>query len=340
MSDFLQGLVLRAAGLPLTATAAPRELPPAEPVETAPDEESTEVTPLQASSAPSVLPVQGPVVEARRAAAPEASHAAPPEGIDRFELVHERTREVIHDRDVPPQAELPAPTAPPAPPVTTGIIERETIVEHASEPERGEAGPSQLIVQPAPPAIEVPRETIVEREAAAPSPAAESPEAPRPVVLQPIVLDQTRTIVEPLREERTIVETHTERIVEPAPRRELSSEQGETEPARAIVEPRVLAPEPQLAAPEADLPVEEPRSTPPAAAATSPEAATPRTLVLAPPPIPEAEQEQREQQQELAIHIGTIEIRAAAPPPPPASAPAPVIQRAPAPPSNFDDYSG
>jgi hypothetical protein len=340
MSDFLQSLVLRAAGLPLTATAAPRELPPAEPVESAPEEESAEVRASPAANAPAAPPVQRVAAESRRPPAPGAG--APPEVIEQFRRIQERTREVIHERDAPPQREVPLPVAPPAPPATTEIVERETIIERESEPEDGEADTPQLVVQPAPPPLEVPRETIVERETAEAPAATEPSEEPRQVVLQPIVLDQTRTIVEPVREEQTVIETHTERVVEPAPRHERAEQGDEAEPPRTIVQPRALAPELPLAETGAEaLPAEAPRDTAAAADADEPEAATPRTVVLAPSRIPQAEQEQREEQQqpELSIHIGTIEIRAAAPPPPPAPAPAQIIQRAPEAPANFDDYT-
>jgi hypothetical protein len=341
MSDFLQSLVLRAAGLPLTAAAAPRELPSAEPLESAPDEESVDVAAApDAARATPVAPVPARAQEERRATAPQANAGAPPEVIDQFDLIEQT---VIHEHDAPVRAEeVPVRIESPAPAATTEIIEREIIVERDAASERRDAEPPQFVVAPQPAAIEVPRETIVEREIATEPVAARDEQERRPVVLQPIVLDQTRTIVEPVREERTVVETHTERVLEPAPpQREVAIERDESAPPRALVEPRTnIAPQQTTEADVSDAPREEPRSTPESIARTNETAvAQPRTLVVAPPPAPQPEREAREPQPELAIHIGTIEIRAAAPPPPPAPAQQTIVQHAPEPASNFDDYA-
>ncbi|HEX8620311.1 MAG TPA: hypothetical protein VF911_22210 [Thermoanaerobaculia bacterium] len=341
MSDFLQSLVLRAAGLPLSAAAAPRELPRPEPLESAPDEESSDVAVARdAARERAVVPLPPRVREAREESIPETTHAAPPEVIEQFNVVREET--VIHEHEaaappvVPPRAESPAPLT------RTQVVERETVVEQGAAPEQHEeAQPAQFVVAPQKPSIEVPRETVVEREMATQPAAAHEAEESRPVVLQPIVLDRTRTVVEPVREEHTVVETHTERVIEPAPRPDdVAIARAEPAPPRAIVEPRTqIAQQQTTGSDESDAPREERHDTPAATATHEPAIAQPRTLVLAPLPAPQQEREAREPQQELAIHIGTIEIRAAAPPPPPQPPQQTFIQQAPEPPSNFDDYA-
>ncbi|HEY0140992.1 MAG TPA: hypothetical protein VGF48_08850 [Thermoanaerobaculia bacterium] len=337
MSDFLESLVLRAAGLPLTATAAPRvdSAPPdeTEPLELAQEEEgvATASSPRLVSSDP--LPTQGGL----------EAHTTP-EMVQRHEVLHEVTRddarEVVREDREPLQAQPPLSVIPrsttAAPPE---IIERETIVEHAPPPESPAIPAAQLIPQPAPPPIELPRETIIEREheTTIRNIAEETPAAP-PVILQPIVVDQTRTIIEPTREEHTTVETRTERI-----RDEQTIETArETTPPQSIIEPRVVEQHHHHDAAREEN-NERLDTLPPA---TQPQAElenqTPHTLVLPtpPPPSPPEPDTPEQPQREIAIHIGTIEIRAAAPPPPPAPAPPPVVApRAAEPPSNFDDYT-
>jgi hypothetical protein len=341
MSDFLQSLVLRAAGLPLTAVPQPRTLPAAEPMEMAPEEE---VEP-PAGETPAVRE------RAERERKPDVTLRHPgiiePEGapksvIEQFSEMQERPPEAREPEppplgDVRPIVEAQSPLPPSEP---TRVIEREVLRERERPAPRESAGP-EMTVQPPVPAIEVPRETIVERELVAAPAAEETPRErePAPVMLQPIVIDQTRTIVEPLREERTVVETRTERVVVPPAERPEPDEAQEPQPPRTAVEPRV-------AAPQAEAPRDAPRAIerpevlvePPSESERALEA-VPRTLVLPQPPVSAAEDAQQQPEPEVAIHIGTIEIRAAAPPPP---APAPrsiTITRAPEPPSNFDAYA-
>ncbi|HEX6159287.1 MAG TPA: hypothetical protein VF111_03915 [Thermoanaerobaculia bacterium] len=342
MSDFLESLVLRAAGFPLTASAAPRvdSAPPDEAgeMEPAEEEEQAATRGVWASSPPlvpsPVTPAQGGrEAHTTRGEAVEPREAAP--DVD--------TRTVSDDDRAPLQAQPPLPVAPrpaaPPPP----IVERETIVEHAPPPERPAIPAAQLTPQPAPPPIELPRERIIEREheTTIRDVAEDAPAAP-PVILQPIVVDQTRTIVEPTREEHTIIETRTERIRdEQPPETEHETEREAAPPPRTVVEPRIIEEhhhEQRAAEKEGDE-----RGTPPQATADAQhESEPPRTLVLPPPPAPQPQAEERESapQPELQIHIGTIEIRAASPPPRPAPAPQPVIvPRAPEAPPNFDDYA-
>lgn len=342
MSDFLQSLVLRAAGLPLTAAPVPRMLPAAEPVEMAAEEETEQPA---SEHAPIVRErVDGERRTEASRTPPEilAPEGAPPSVIEQFNVVHEQAHEV-RELEPPPVEARPIAEAPPSltSPLLPQIIEREVIREREHAAPRDTPAAS-MTVQPPPSPIEVPHETIVERELAA-APSAESTALDReqaPVVLQPIVIDQTRTIVEPLREERTVIETRTERVVEPAVEHPETMDAQEPERPRAEIEPRVDSPRIEARA-ETPQPVERPEMlVEPVSEDERPAEAVPRTLVLPQPPsASEIEEAQLQPEPEVAIHIGTIEIRAAAPPPP---APAPqsvTITRAPEPPSNFDAYA-
>jgi hypothetical protein len=340
MSDFLQSLVLRAAGLPLTAAPQPRTLPAAEPLELAAEEEVEQPageTPavrdrVDRENKPGVALSQPELIE------PQGASGV----IERFNVVHEQTHEVLEPEpplgDLRPIVEAQS-SLPPSEPTRT--IEREVIREREQPAPRESAVPS-MTVQPPTPAIEVPRETVIERDRLA-APAAEEmpPEREQqPVVLQPIVIDQTRTVVEPLREERTVIETRTERVVEPVAERAEPDELQEPQPPRTVVVPQIAAAQAE-AQPEVPQTSERPEVlVEPPSESERPLEAVPRMLILPQQPAaPALDDAQQQPEPEVAIHIGTIEIRAAAPPPP---APAPqsiTITRAPEPPSNFDAYT-
>jgi len=341
MSDFLQNLVLRAAGLPLTAAPQPRMLPTAEPMEMVPEEEIEQ----PAGETPAV---RDRAERERNLDAPlRPPEIIEPEGaskgvIEPFSVVGEQPAEAREPEpllaEVRPVVEAKSPLPPSEP---TRIIEREVIREREQPAPRHAAAPS-MTVQPPAPAIEVPRETLVERELGAASPAEETlrEREQAPVVLQPIVIDQTRTIVEPVREERTVVETRTEHVVEPAAERPEPEEAQKPQPPRTVVEPRDAAVQID-AQPDGPQDLERPEVLVERASESEPALeAVPRTLVLPrQPAAPALEDVQQQPESEVAIHIGTIEIRAATPPPP---APAPqsiTITRAPEPPSNFDAYA-
>jgi nicotinate-nucleotide--dimethylbenzimidazole phosphoribosyltransferase len=343
MSDFLQNLVLRAAGLPMIATPEPRALPAAEPLElagedeTVPAEEPIPAAPVrpERERQPEAPPGRPVVIEPEKAGVPE-------DVIKQFGVVREPIAIAEEGGDVPvlppqpvtPREERPAET------IVEREIVRERVVEAAGETQ--EAPPA--LVQPAVAPIAVPRETIVERETIAGEPAAlAAPEAAPPVVLQPIVVEQTRTVVEPVREERTIVETRVEHAAAPEEVPVDAPEAVEEAAPRVVMQPRGDATAPAQRE-ERDVPV---ALAPPTPAnqreVMEHEPAPPHTLVLPQPPIPQAQQQsatEGAQQPEIDIRIGTIEIRGAVPPPPaPPPAPSVNIIRAPEPPSNFDAYT-
>lgn len=341
MSDFLQSLVLRAAGLPPVTTPSPRVAPAAEPLESdaLPEESLEEVAPVAAAPRQEDRALVPPpradrVVEP--AAAPPAPAGEPPVIHELFEIAEEAG-------EMPPllpqQRVAPRDDSAPAPTVIEREILRETIVP---PPVETHETPMTLAQPPVAPLV-VPRETIVERqtETAAEPLDAQPAEAAAPVVLQPIVVEQTRTVVEPLREERTVVETRVEPAeAPPAVREEPPAPANERAP-RAMLRPREERPTaPQRE--ERDIPI---ALAPPASeddepAGTAAEPAPPHTLVLPQPPAPPAQQTADDASQPIDIHIGTIEIRGPASPPPPAPAPPSVtITRAPEPPSNFDAYT-
>jgi hypothetical protein len=157
------------------------------------------------------------------------------------------------------------------------------------------------------------------------------------VVLQPIVLDRTRTIVEPIREER-VVETERQVVVTPQPPAPLllaTPQRDETPEPRADVSPAPPLSEPGKSshpAPPQDFPrpIADEQSPPQTLVLPSitPISATAPLLSSPHPPAPP-----------VSVRIGTIEIRAAVPPPPP-PAPSPVAATPPEPDfqSGFDDY--
>ena len=334
MSDFLESLVLRAAGLPVTAVA------PRMDRGVAGDEaESVEEIEETAGETPSAArPVAAAPRDAARAVPAEAERPA----IER-EVIREERREQQLLREphevverpvlIEPQAAAPPPPGPVVEHETT-ILERQPAPAAAPAEERV-SEPPRLVAQPAPKPLEIARETLVEHETTRIEP---RPQPEPPVILQPIVVDQTRTIIEPPREERTIVETRTERI-----RDEHTVEtEPETATPQTIVEPRVVERHHHHHVAEGAKGDEPIAPRPAIHAHPEREAQPPLALVLPTPPPPSQPPPEtpEEPPREVAIHIGTIEIRAAAPPPPPAPAPAPVIvPRTPEPAANFDDYA-
>lgn len=344
MSDFLQSLVLRAAGLPPAATPAPRGASAQEPIEAGGLEEVAGEIPVgraaaQAAAEPQVRAPQGESVDAREMpvlAAPRTDATEPtipraPEPVlhERRDITpaamdeHERAPEpgiVMHDRETVRE-------------VVRESRDRQPIVEH-----------QETIAQPPPAPLSVPRETVAARPA---PPAPEAPrETPEPVLLQPIIVEQTKTIVEPVRERETVVATHTEHTIETRAEKRRGESRDET-PDAVVPTPRtesvpvigVENTQPPRTAQAAPAP--EPR-TPTATTSDEPLTAEPPPVLVQPkPPEPAPELAQAATPQPTEIHIGTIEIRAAAPPPaPPPAAPPPVyVTRDAEPQSGFDDYA-
>jgi hypothetical protein len=342
MSDFLQNLVLRAAGLPMTSTPEPRASPAAEPLELAGEDEAAPVDePVPAAPVrpererqPEAPPGRPVVIEPEKAGVPE-------DVIKQFGAVREPVAIAEEGGDVPvlpPQAVTPREERQPL-----TVIEREVVRERVVETAGQMKETPPALVQPAVAPVIVPRETIVERETLAGEPAAlDVPEAAPPVVLQPIVVEQTRTVVEPVREERTIVETRVEHAAPTAVPVDAPEAVEEVAP-RVVMQPRGGATAPAQRE-ERDVPVALAPPTPATnAEVIEHEPPPPHTLVLPQPPAPQAQQQSASEgarQPEIDIRIGTIEIRAAAPPPPSAPpAPSVNIIRAPEPPSNFDAYT-
>lgn len=324
MSDFLESLVLRAAGLPLTASPAPRQ-------EVAFEEEAPPIE-IAEEEQPPIAAAQ-PSIEA----APQ--QIEPPSVFER-EVIREETHEVQREQLLRESHEVAAqPVLIPAPePLQAEPTPQTTIIEeHHQHPERAiethviEERP-QLIAQPTPSPIEVPRETLVERDHETTT-RIEEKTTESPLLLQPIVIDKTRTIVEPTREETTIIETRTDHTAH-----ERESIETQRELLQTTIDPRITERiEQTIETHEVPPNPAQPDQQPPR------ETATPRTLIVPPPPIaqpPTPEHDERSESSNIQIHIGTIEIRAAVPPPPPAPAPPQIIQqRAPEPPPNFDDYA-
>ena len=347
MSDFLQSLVLRAAGLPPAATPAPRGASAQAPIEAGGLEEVAGEIPVEraAAQAPAEPQVRAPQRESVDAhgMTPMAAH-----GVDAADPTIPRAPEpLLHERrDLAPAAADERERAP-----EPGIVthEREIVREVVREsPESRDRQPivehQETIAQPLPAPLSVPRETVAARPA---PPAPEAPrETPEPVLLQPIIVEQTKTIVEPVRERQTVVATHTEHTIETRAEERRGESRDET-PSAVVPTPRperapvigVENTQPPRTAQAAPAP--EPR-TPTATTSDEPLTAEPPPVLVQPkPPEPAPELAQAAAPQPTEIRIGTIEIRAAAPPPaPPPAAPPPVyVTRDAEPQSGFDDYA-
>jgi hypothetical protein len=340
MTNFLEGLVLRAAGIPPSA-AAPRMMPVADPLEPAATLEEV------IEEKPAVLPrrVDAPLprerIVTRESASPEMPRA-PERVVETRERPGPAPLVVPRELEEPPEqgtevfreeriVETQREVVLPAPPLVTPLTSPS--VTHIETPR----------AQPLPPIPPAHREelTPVAREqheaerSAAPRP------APPPVVVQPLVLDRTRTIVEPVREERVVETTEREVLVTPPPPLPLpptAVDRIREEPD----EPRAeLSPLPPMLPREQIRPAAVPREQ---LRETDEKPPMPRTVVLPPvtpndsaSPLLPAPQSAVPP---VSVRIGTIEIHAAAPPPPPPSPVPAVVPPSPADVlSGFDDYA-
>lgn len=339
MSDFLQSLVLRAAGLPPVAAALPRSMAAAEPFEGEPalEEVSEEVVAVRPDNAPRDVEPQ-PAARERETIVERRELVEPPAVIEKQTFA----RETVRSEMAPPLEDTQQPEAQPR--IITNVIEREVIHERQPVVEHIEAAP---VVQPVPPAIPVSRETLPESQPQTRVEAREPTYTERieetraePVVLQPIVIRETSTTVQPeLRERETrIVETRVEQAAI-----ESAGDEGREEPqppARVTLEPR-RPPQPETGDIEQD---DEEASVAPAPNRQPPTAnrqPSPAVLIQPSEPAPPPPLGQQQPANETTITIGTIEFRApqpppAAPPPPPAPV---VVAREPEWPAGFDDYA-
>lgn len=342
MTNFLEGLVLRAAGLPPSAAAAPRSAPVAEPLEA----ETTLEEVIDETAAPRMADAPRPetIVRERIAAPPSTPEPERVVEVREVPVTPEPFR--MDGRETEPRPPVDVVPAPPEPEVVTRLVEREVIRESAAPPPEPaltqvEAPRAEMLPPIAPPS----REEPVSPPPAAHEAREEAPRAEAPVVVQPVIVDRTRTVIEPVREER-IVETERELVTAPAtPQPRADAPPQPVSETRAEVQPRAVSPAPDVETKTvqprtaAELPREE--QEPEQDDETAP---PPQTLVLPQPApamaeAPLLEKAEREPPP-VTIRIGTIEVRAAAPQPPtPVPAPAPVIQQLPEPAPNFDDYS-
>ncbi len=340
MTNFLEGLVLRAAGIPPSA-AAPRTMPAADPLEPAATmeeaiEEKPAVLPRRVEA-----PLPGERIVTRASASPEMPRA--PERI-------------VETRERPGPAPLAVPRELEEPPEqSTEVFREERIVETKREvvlpalPIPTPLPPPSVThietaraqaLPPIPPAHhEEPTPVAREQDEAERNPAPRP--APPPVVVQPLVLDRTRTIVEPVREERVVETTEREVLVTPPPPLPVppaAIDRIREEPDEQRAE---LSPLPPMSPREQIRPTAVPREQ---LRETDEKPPVPRTVVLPPvTPNPSASPLLPAPQTAVppvSVRIGTIEIHAAAPPPPP---PPPVPAAAPPSPadvlSGFDDYA-
>ncbi|HYC90888.1 MAG TPA: hypothetical protein VEO54_16845, partial [Thermoanaerobaculia bacterium] len=209
MTNFLEGLVLRAAGLPPAAAPAPRSEPVFEEPGIEEIAEETAVAPVERRR-PAGWPGGVP------AAAPGAEDGAAPAG---------------EDAGAPRERVVAAPAPPPLPALPAErIVETDTTREIERELVREESLLEREVIRETtvtpPPIVEREREPIHVQPLEEPDPAPPAAPEPEPepqpqpqapsVVLQPLIIDRTQTVIEPVREERTIIEHERETVVEPA----------------------------------------------------------------------------------------------------------------------------
>jgi hypothetical protein len=339
MSGYLEGLVLRAAGLP-PAHVAPRtdraSAASDEPLELEQERAASVAPPAAASEPPPVQPRESRTVIHDREVIVDRRAAPPPHERLHTETTHEtvREREEIREHEIeriappPAPAQLaqsdahPQPVSQPRPLLVQPIVidNSKTIVEQLPTP----AHTAESIAQTQ--SDRVAERTTTEHhdhhhhaahviDKSTPQPPPPNPTYPQPIAVPPPPTADRRlpTSRQPSQAPTTHHQPPIARAAQP--------------PTPNHQPPTRLANEPATSAEEPAPPVAPPRilvlpDLTRAAAAALPVAAASR-IAAAPEPS-------------LDVRIGTIEIRAAAPPPPPA--PPPPVAPEPPQPSGFDDY--